>query len=112
MFSKSAECGCRDDVAYAVGDSVGNTSGNKRNSDYIGDEAKGLSGRVSWAGFPRRRAIPGLVVEEDHVLSDGFPADMQFICGEFWIGIADSQAAQDRQFHRDGQLRANDLGIT
>jgi len=53
-----------------------------------------------------------LVVEENHVLPDGLPADVQFICGEFWIGIADCQAAQDRQFRRDSQLRADDLGIS
>ena len=53
----------------------------------------------------------GLVVEENYVLPDGLPADVQFICGEFWIGIADCQAAQDRQFRRDSQLRADNLGI-
>ena len=58
-----------------------------------------------------RRSHSGLVVEENHVLRDGLPADVQFICGEFWIGIANCQTAQDRQFRRDSQLRADDLGV-
>jgi hypothetical protein len=44
-----------------------------------------------------RRSHSGLVVDENHVLPDGLPADVQLICGEFWIGIANCQAAQDRQ---------------
>lgn len=54
---------------------------------------------------------PGLAVEEHHVLPDGLAADVQAIGGEVWVGVADRQAAQNRQFRRDSQLRADDLGI-
>jgi hypothetical protein len=40
--------------------------------------------------------LPGLVVEEHHVLLDGLAADVQLIGGEVWVGIADCQTAQDR----------------
>src|SRR6516165_1113307 len=53
----------------------------------------------------------GSVVEEHHVLPDGLAADVQLVGGEVWVGVADRQTTQDRQFRRDGQLRANDLGI-
>jgi hypothetical protein len=48
---------------------------------------------------------PGSVVDEHHVLLDGLAAGVQLIGGEVRIGVADRQAAQDRKFGRDRQLR-------
>ena len=85
----------------------------------LGNQASSRQ-RLGSVGLPRmqdqafvceRRSHSGLVVDENHVLPDGLPADVQFICGEFWIGIANCQTAQDRQFRRDSQLRADDLGV-
>src|SRR5262249_39763134 len=54
---------------------------------------------------------PRLAVEEYHVLFDILAADVQLIGCEVWVGVTDRQAAQNRQFRRDSQLRADDLGI-
>jgi hypothetical protein len=54
---------------------------------------------------------PGLAIEEHHILLDGRAANVQLIGGEVWVGVADRQAAQNRQFRRDSQLCADDLGI-
>src|SRR5262245_9643535 len=54
---------------------------------------------------------PGLAIEEHHILLDGLAANVQLIGGEVWVGVADRQAAQNRQFRRDSQLCADDLGI-
>jgi hypothetical protein len=54
---------------------------------------------------------PGLAVEEHHVLPDGLAVDVQLIGGEVWVGVADRQASQNRQFRRDSQLCADDFRI-
>jgi hypothetical protein len=54
---------------------------------------------------------PKLAVEENRVLPDRLAADFQLVGGEIGVGIADRQAAQDRQLLRDVQLRADDLRI-
>ena len=53
---------------------------------------------------------PGSVVEEHDVLLDGLAADVQLIGGEVRLGVADRQAAQDRQFRRDRELRGRSRG--
>ena len=52
-----------------------------------------------------------LTIERHHVLPHGLTANVQLIGGELWVGVADRQAAQNRQFRRDSELRANDLRI-
>jgi hypothetical protein len=53
-----------------------------------------------------------LAVEENRVIPDGLAADFQLVGGEIGVGIADRQAAEDRQLLRDFQLRADDLRIS
>jgi len=55
--------------------------------------------------------FPLLVVEENHILPEGLAADVQLIGGEFRVGIANCQAAQDRQFGRDSELRGQSPDI-
>jgi hypothetical protein len=52
-----------------------------------------------------------LAVKEHHVLLDVLAADVQAIGGEVRVGVANRQAAQNRQFRRDSQLRADDFRI-
>ena len=59
----------------------------------------------------RPRNILGSVVDEHHVFLDGRTADVKLVGGEVGIRVAYRQPAQDRQFRRDCQLLANDLGI-
>jgi hypothetical protein len=54
---------------------------------------------------------PELAVEENRVLPDRRAADFQLVGGEIGVGIADRQAAQDRQLLRNVQLRADDFRI-
>jgi len=62
-------------------------------------QCKRTNGPTSSTGVSARSSRPGQQ-------SDSAQAH-----GEVWVGVADRQAAQDRQFRRDGQLRADDLGI-
>ena len=46
------------------------------------------------------------------MLFDGVAPDVQFVGREVWVGIADGQAAYDREFRRDAQLGSDDVGIS
>jgi hypothetical protein len=52
-----------------------------------------------------------LAVKEHHVLLDGLTADVQAIGGEVRVGVANRQAAQNREFRRDSQLRPDRFRI-
>ena len=47
----------------------------------------------------------GLESQEHHALPDSLAADVQLIGSEVWVGVTDRQAAQNRQFRRDSELR-------
>ena len=111
--------GATEVVADRSGVEAGIDAGEEHNEVFGGEIRHAFVARGQELGFgglpgdgqcPIHRS-PGSVVEEHHVLLDGLAADVRLIGGEVWVGVADRQAAQDRHFRRDRELRADDLGI-
>ena len=72
------------------------------------------AGLIAVRCLPQAASVfsPGLVVEEHDMLFDRVAPDVQFVGQEVWVGIADGQAAYDRELRRDAQLGSDDVGIS
>ena len=83
-------------------------------ADPLGLDQVPQAGLIAVRCLPQAASVfsPRLVVEEHDMLFDRVAPDVQFVGQEVWVGIADGQAAYDRELRRDAQLGSDDVGIS
>ena len=81
-------------------------------ADPLGLDQVPQAGLIAVRCLPQAASVfsPGLVVEEHDMLFDRVAPDVQFVGREVWVGIADGQAAYDRELRRDARLGSDDVG--